>query len=148
DRMSVAALAREMLIDDQRVTFVEGTVRRSVGMAMIEAGAARESNGGTAFRAQVLGKIGPVNVNAQALIANDFHLNGGQLQNLRDYSLALDAPLKIGRTVLPAHADIELADRNGTRELDAAARLSVNFQRFNLSTELHYQKQFLPTGES
>ena len=147
DRTSVAALAREMLIDDQHVTFLEGTVRRSVGMAMIEAGAARESNGGTAFRAQVLGKIGPVNVNAQALIANDFHLNGGQLQNLREYSLALDAPLRIGRTVLPAHADIELADRNGTKELDAAARLSANFQRFNLSTELRYQRQYLTSGE-
>ena len=80
DRTSVAALARAMLIDDQHVTFVEGTIRRSVGMAMIEVGAARESNGGTAERAQILGQIGPVNVNAQALIANDFHLNGGELE--------------------------------------------------------------------
>ena len=47
DRTSVAALARAMLIDDQRVTFVEGSVRRSVGLAMIEVGGARESNGGT-----------------------------------------------------------------------------------------------------
>ena len=148
DRTSVAALAREMLIGDERVTFVEGTVRRSVGMAMIEAGASRESNGGTAFRAQVLGRIGPLNVNAQALIANDFHLNGGQFQNLRQYSLALDAPLRLGRTVLPAHADVEFADRNGTRELDAAARLSANFQRFNLSTELRYRRQFLTSGDS
>jgi len=61
--------------------------------------------------------------------------------------LALDAPLKIGRTVLPTHAEVELSDRNGTKELDAAARLSTNFQRFNLSTELHYQRQFLPTGD-
>jgi hypothetical protein len=148
DRTSIAALAREMLIDDQRVTFVEGTVRRSVGMAMIEAAAARESNGGTALRAQLLGKIGPLNVNAQAIVANDFHLNGGQIRTLRDYSLALDAPLKFGRTVLPAHAEVELADRNGTKELDAAARLSANFRRFNLSTELRYQRQFLPSGDS
>ena len=58
---------------------------------MIEVGGARESNGGTAARAQLLGKIGPVNIDAQALVANDFHLNGGRLQTLRDYSLALDA---------------------------------------------------------
>ena len=44
DRTSVAALARMMLIDDQRVTFVEGTVRRSIGLAMIEVGAARETD--------------------------------------------------------------------------------------------------------
>lgn len=147
DRTSVAALAREMLIDDQRVTFVEGTVRRSVGLALIEVGAARESNGGTAARAQLLGKIGPVNVNAQALIANDFHLNGGQLQSVHDYSLSLDAPLKLGRTVYPAHADVQMTENaDGTRQLDAAARLSANFERFNLATGIHYQKQFLLSG--
>ncbi|MGE5561762.1 MAG: MSCRAMM family protein [Bacillota bacterium] len=147
NRTSVAALAREMLIGDQHVTFVEGTVRRSVGMAMIEVGAARESNGGTAARAQMIGKIGPVNVNAQALIANDFHLNGGQLQNMRDYSLSLDAPLHLGRRVLPAHADVHLTDRvDGTKQLDAAARLSANFQRFDLATALRYRQEFLPSG--
>ncbi|HET8749493.1 MAG TPA: carboxypeptidase regulatory-like domain-containing protein, partial [Sphingomicrobium sp.] len=146
-RTSVAALARAMLIGDQRVTFVEGTVRRSVGMAMIEAGAARESNGGMAARAQVLGKIGPLNIDAEALVANDFHLNGGKLEDLRDYSLSLDAPVKIGRTVLPAHADVHFTERNGTKQLDAAARLSANFERFNLASAIHYRKQFLPSGQ-
>ena len=146
-RTSVAALAREMLIDDERVTFVEGSVRRSVGLAMVELGASRESNGGSAARAQLLGKIGPVSVNAEALVANDFHLNGGEPRDLRDYSVSLDAPLKLGRTVLPAHADIAMTNRNGTRQLDAAARLSANFQRFNLATAVHYRRQFLSSGE-
>jgi len=147
DRTSVAALAREMLIDDQRVTFVEGTVRRSVGLALIEVGGSKESDGGTAARAQLLGKIGPLNVNAEALVANDFHLNGGQLEDLRDYSLALDAPLKIGQRILPAHADVHLQDRNGARELDAAARLSANFQRFDLATAVRYRKQLSVVGD-
>ena len=55
-----------MLIDDQRVTFVEGTVRRSIGLALIEVGGAREiQRAERAARAQMLGKIGPVNVNAR-----------------------------------------------------------------------------------
>src|SRR5689334_14026298 len=141
DRTSVAALARAMLIDDQRLTFVEGSVRRSVGAAMIEVGGARESNGGMAARAQLLGKIGPVNVNAQALFANDFHLNGGPLERLRDYSVSLNTAVRLGRTVLPAHADVHYSDRNGTREVDAAARLSANFERFDLATAVHYRKQ-------
>ena len=144
DRTSVAALAREMLIDDQRVTFVEGSVRRSIGLAMIEVGGSRESNGGTAARAQLLGRIGPVNVDAEALVANDFHLNGGEMESLRDYSIALDAPLKLGRTVFPAHADVHFTEHvDGTSQIDAAARLSANFQRFNLATEVHYQRQYL-----
>ena len=143
ERTSIAALARAMLIGDEHVTFVEGTIRRSVGMAMFEVGAARESNGGTAARAQMLGQIGPVNINAQALIANDFHLNGGDAQSIRDYALALDAPLRLGRTLLPAHADVQLLSRvDGSKELDAAARLSANFQRFNLATALRYQKLY------
>jgi hypothetical protein len=149
NRTSIAALAREMLIDDQHVTFIEGTVRHSVGLAMIEVGGARESNGGTAARAQIIGKIGPVNVNGQAVIANQFHLHGGQLESLRDYALALDAPVRLGRTVIPAHADVHLTDKaDGTKEVDAAARLSANFARFDLATELRYQKQYLGSGGS
>ncbi len=45
-RTSVGALARTMLIGDQRLTFVEGTVRRTIGGAIVEVSAARESNGG------------------------------------------------------------------------------------------------------
>ena len=147
DRTSVAALARMMLIDDQRVTFVEGTVRRSIGPAMVELGASRESNGGTAARAQLLGKFGSVNVNAEAILANDFHLQGGQIEKIRDYTLGLDAPLKVGRTVLPAHADVHLRDsRDGSKQLDAAARLSANFARFNLATGVRYRRQFLASG--
>ena len=141
DRTSVAALARAMLIDDQHVTFLEGSIRRSVGRAMVEVGGARESNGGIAARAQLLGKIGPVNVNAQALIANDFHLNGGQIQNLRDYGVSLDTAVRLGRTSIPAHADVHFSDRNGSREVDAAARVSVNLRRFDLATAVHYRKQ-------
>jgi hypothetical protein len=145
---SVAVLAREMLIDDQRVTFVEGTVRRSVGLALIEVGAAKETGGGTAARAQLLGKIGPVNVNAQALIATDFHLQGsGEVQTIRDYAVGLDAPLKLGRTLLPAHADVHLTQHaDGTKALDAAARLSASLQRFNLGAGIRYQKQYLASG--
>lgn len=146
-RTSVAALARAMLIGDQRVTFIEGAVRRSVGLAMVEVSAARESTGGTAARAQILGKVGPVNVNAEAILANDFHLQGGAPKTLREYRLALDAPVKVGRAVLPAHADVHLADHgDGAKQLEAAARLSANFNRFNLATGLRYTRQFAPAG--
>jgi len=147
DRTSVGVLARMMLIDDERVTFVEGSVRRSIGSALVEASAARESTGGMAARAQILGKFGALNVSAEALIANDFHLHGGRPQDLRDLRIALDAPIKLGRTVLPAHADVHLTDRrDGSKQLEAAARLSANIGRFNLATDLRYRRQFLSSG--
>ncbi len=147
DRTSVGVLARAMLIDDQRLTFVEGTVRRSVGPAIVEVSAARESGGGIAARAQLLGKFGTLNVSAEALLANDFHLQGRERQNLREARIALDAPIRLGRTVLPAHADVRLTDRmDGSKQLEAAARLSASFDRFNLATDLTYRKQFLKSG--
>jgi hypothetical protein len=147
DRTSVGVLARMMLIDDQKLTFVEGTVRRSVGSAIVEVSAARESSGGMAARAQLLGKFGRVNVSAEAVLANDFHLHGGREESLRDLRVALDAPLHIGRTVIPAHADVHLTDRlDGSKQLEAAARLSANFDRFNLSTDVRYRRQYVSSG--
>jgi hypothetical protein len=147
DRTSVGALARAMLIGDERVTFVEGNVRRSIGPALIELGAARESNGGTAAHAQLLGKFGSVNVSAEALVANDFHLRGGRQQTVREGRIALDAPLRIGRALFPAHLEARLTDQaGGMRQLQAAARLAANFHRFNLATDLRYTRQYISTG--
>jgi hypothetical protein len=147
DRTSVGALARMMLVDDQRLTFVEGTVRRSVGAALVEVGAARESNGGMAAHAQILGKVGPVNVSAEALLANDFHLRGGKEESVRELRTTFYLPVKIGPAVLPAHADLHYTNRrDGSSQLDAAARLSANFNRFNLATDLTYRKQYLLSG--
>ncbi len=147
DRTSVGVLARAMLIDDQRLTFVEGSVRRSIGAALVEVGAARESNGGMAAHAQLLGKFGSVNVSAEALLANDFHLRGGAEESIKDVRMAVDAPIRIGHSVLPAHVDAHLTDySDGSKQLDAAARLSANFERFNLSSELGYHRQYLASG--
>ncbi|MEO5611983.1 MAG: carboxypeptidase regulatory-like domain-containing protein [Sphingomicrobium sp.] len=148
-RTTVGALARVMLIDDQRLTFVEGTVRRSIGQAMVEVGLAGESLGGKAARAQILAKFGSVNVSAEAIAANDFHLRGNRPSSMRDYRLALDAPIRLGRTVFPAHADVHFTGRlDGSKQLEAAARLSANLDRFNLATDLRYRKQYLRSGPS
>jgi hypothetical protein len=149
-RTSVGVLARAMLIDDQRLTFVQATVRRTVGPAQVEVSAARESNGGTAAHAQMLGKFGGVYVNAEALIANDFHLRGVDApQSSKEGRLALDVPFKLGRSTIPAHADVHYVDRtDGSRSLDAAARLSASIDRFNLSSGLTYHRDYVTSGPS
>ena len=147
-RTSVGLLARAMLIDDQRLTFVEGTVRRSVGAAMLEVSAARESNGGTAAHAQLLGKFGPIYVNIDALIANDFHLQGGGTTTTsREVRASFDTPLHIGKALIPAHAEAHFVKRaDGSHELDAATRLSATVDQFNLGAEVRYRKDYLASG--
>ncbi|MES2137212.1 MAG: hypothetical protein V4502_09165, partial [Pseudomonadota bacterium] len=147
ERTSVGFLAREMLFADKHLTFLEGSVRRSIGPAMIELGAARESDGGTAARAQFLAKFKGVSVSAEALLASDFRLQGGKAQSIRDLRVSTDAPLKLGRAVIPAHADVRWVDRrDGTSRLDAAARLSANINRFNLAGDVRYQRDYLVSG--
>jgi len=146
-RTSVGALARTMLIGDQRLTFIEGTVRRTLGGAILEVSAARESSGGTAAHAQVLGKIGHIYVNAEALIANDFHLRGAGGETSREGRISLDTPIRVGKTTLPAHAEAHVINRpDGSGLLEAAARLSASVDRFNLGAELHYHKDFVASG--
>jgi hypothetical protein len=149
ERTSVGALARVMLMDDERLTFVEGSVRRSIGHALVEFGAARDSGGGTAARAQLLAKFGSVNVSAEALMAKDFHLQGTGRQTVKDARIAVDAPIRLGRTVIPAHADVRmLKNGDGSSQLEAAARFSANINRFNLATDLRYRRQFTPQGRA
>ncbi len=147
DRTSVGVLARTMLLQDQQVTFVEGSVRRSFGSALAEIGASRESSGGTAVRAQLLAKLGEINVSAEAIAANDFHLRGGAPTTVRDARIAIDAPIRLGRTIVPAHADIHFADRpDGSSQLEAAARLAATINRFNLAADIRYTQQYLAKG--
>ena len=49
-------LGETLVVDDQRLTYVEGSVRRSVGPALVEVGGAYERGGGFAARASVLGQ--------------------------------------------------------------------------------------------
>ena len=150
DRTSVATIARAMLIEDERVTFVEGSVRRSIGPALVEAGVAWESGGGRAAHAQVLAKFGKINVSGEALVASNFHLQGQQLRRtVKDFKLAVDTPLRIGRSIVPAHADVRLIKQaDNSSQLEAAARLSTTIRRFNLATDVRYRRQFLAHGPS
>ena len=147
ERTSVGVLARAMLIEDEKLTFVEGSVRRSIGPALVEVSAAYDGKGGTAARVQALAKIGSVNATVEALLANDFHLRGDRPQTVREARVALDAPIRIGRRVFPAHVGVNFTDRqDGSKQLEAAARLSASLERFNLATDIRYRRQYLRSG--
>jgi hypothetical protein len=147
ERTSVGVLAQTMLLQDERVTFVEGSVRRSIGSALVEVGLSKESSGGTAARAQLLAKLGSLNVSAEAVVANNFHLQGGPATTQREGRLALDTPVRLGRTVIPAHVDVHYLGRpDGSSQIDAAARLAATIDRFNLAAQVRYTQQYLAKG--
>ena len=136
NRTSVGVLARAMLIDDQRVTFLEGSVRRSIGLALIEVGGARESNGGTAAHAQFLASSAPSTSMQRLLLQMIFICMAASSRASAMIRLALDARSGSAEPSLPAHTECTFRTADGTRQLDAAARLSANFGRFNLATRV------------
>ena len=75
-RTSVAALAAMMIVGDEKLTFVEGSVRRSIGPALVEASLARQSGGGMAMRGSAIARFGSVNVAAEGVSAQDFFYQG------------------------------------------------------------------------
>ncbi|WP_426266120.1 MSCRAMM family protein [Sphingomonas sp. LHG3443-2] len=147
-RTSVAALVQTLAVDDRRVTYVEGTVRRSIGPAVTEFGAARDSSGGMALRAQALAKIGATNLSWSSFWSRDFAARPQGLSAVSEHRFSVDAPLKLGgHTVMPLHGDLRLSSRkDGGRTLEANARTSIMLSRFNLATLLRYRDERLPDG--
>ena len=146
-RTSVGALATMLLADGERLTFVEGSVRHSIGPALVEAAVARDSRGGMAGRVQAIGRIGPANINVEALIADDFVVDGKREKQYRDARLLVSTPLKLGRQSFSTNGTLRYFERGDQKSLNAAARLSTSFNGFNLSSQVDWTRQMGRSSE-
>ena len=147
-RTSVGLLAAMLLADDKKLTFVEGSIRRSIGPALVEVAVARDGNGGFAARAQAAAQIGQISVAADGMIADNFTIGGFRDKRYRDARVSMDAPLKLGGKTVALHGDVRMIDRGPRdRTLAAAGRLSTNFNGFNLATQVDWQRQMGGKGD-
>jgi hypothetical protein len=141
-RTSVAALVQSLMVEDQRVTYVEGAVRRSVGPALIEIGVARDDRGGLAVRGQALARIGATSLSWSSFLSRDFAARPDGSAASAEHRFGVDAPLKLGRNVvLPLHGDLRLTERQGgSRTIEANGRTSIMVSRFNLAALIRYRQ--------
>ena len=150
-RLSVGALVRSLEVQDERLSYVEGSVRYSIGRALGELAAARDNRGGTALRAQLATKVGPVNINAATQWSTGFAASTDAAGTAikAEHRVGLNLPVKLGETSVPVSSDVRLVERvDGSRELDAAARLSSRIGRFNIAGETAIRRQLGQAGES
>ncbi|HXG98896.1 MAG TPA: carboxypeptidase-like regulatory domain-containing protein [Sphingomicrobium sp.] len=140
-RTSVAALAATMLVGDEKLTFVEGSVRRSVGPVLLEVAAARQFGAGTALRGSALARIGAVNLAAEAVTLENFFYQGRFEERLRDGRLSINAPLASGKVPILLQGDIRYLDRDDRQTTRAGARVSANLSRVNLTGGLKWERQ-------
>lgn len=142
-RTSVAALVQTLSVNDERVTYVEGTVRRSIGPAIVEVAAARDDRGGMAFRGQALAKIGGTSIAWSSFLSRDFAARPDGLGATSEHRLSVDTPIKFSSTfTLPLHGDVRLARReDGGRTIEANGRTSIMLNRFNLAALVRYRDE-------
>jgi hypothetical protein len=140
-RTSLAFQLNNLVIGDQRVTILEGSVRRSIGPALVEVTGAWSDNGGYAARAQVLGRFGRTYVSAETILADDFSTERYGTELTGRHSLAVDHSLRLGRTVMPLRLQASYeTHNNGREEIDVSARVSANLRRFSLTGELGFRR--------
>lgn len=141
-RTSLAFQLNNLVIADERVTVVEGSVRRAIGPALVEITAAWADNGGYAARAQLLGRFGRAYISAESVIARDFRTERYSINTTGRHSVAVDHSLNIGRVVMPVRVQATYQTREGgADQLDVAARISANLRRFAVTGEIGYRRQ-------
>jgi len=140
-RTSVAALAAMMIVDDEKLTFIEGSVRRSIGPALVEAAVAKQTGGGIALRGSAIARIGTVNVAAEGVSAQNFFYRGRFEEQLRDARLTVNAPLATGKLPLMLQGDIRYTDRDAQQVTKAGTRLQGNFKRISFASGIEYERR-------
>lgn len=141
-RTAVSALVRSALVEDQRVTFVEGAVRRTFGASIVEAAVLTNSRRELAGRAQVLAKIGPATLSASSLFSQGAGGIDDRGRVLRTANrLGIGLPLKLGRSRVPISASVgrsEFAD--GSKAYDGLVRIATRIGRFDLASATTYRR--------
>jgi hypothetical protein len=146
-RTSVAALAAMMIVGDEKLTFVEGSIRRSVGPALVEAAVARQSGGGFALRGSAIARIGGASLAAEAVSLEKFFYQGRFEEKMREARATLSAPLAGGKVPLLGQGELRFTDRDGRQTTNAAARLSANLHRVNITSGLEWERQRTSDGK-
>ncbi|MEO9634301.1 MAG: carboxypeptidase-like regulatory domain-containing protein [Parasphingorhabdus sp.] len=147
-KTSVAASLFSLQIDGIRHDYLEGSVRRAVGPALVELSASSDLGSGMAFRGQLLGQLGNSYITAESIFARGGFISDQVEKNVESrHSLAIDQGFKIGSKLVPVHIDAQYETRSDGRDsLDITGRLSFNLRRLSLTGELNWEKRFSDIG--
>ncbi|MEP3225288.1 MAG: carboxypeptidase regulatory-like domain-containing protein [Parasphingorhabdus sp.] len=142
-KTSVAASLFSLQIDGKRHNFVEGSVRRAVGPALVELTASSDLESGLAFRGQLLGELGNSFITAETIWARGGFRSDRIEQKVNGrHRLSVDHNFKLGSKIVPFHIDAQYETRtDGRSALDVTGRASLNLRRFSLTGEVNWERQ-------
>lgn len=137
---SISLQMHSFELNDDRLTYVEGSVRRSVGPALLEANAAATTDGGTALQLVGLGQFGRTYVSGESLWARGFASDRVERGVTSRHRIEFDQYFAIGEHEISATLGASYTDwRNRTDELVIANRISTRLARLALTHELNWQ---------
>ena len=147
-KTSVAAFAHSLMIDGLgRQSYLEASVRRALGSALVEASASGEIGGGYALRAQAIGEIKQTRYTIETIWARGFRSDRVQADVTGLHSITLDQMFGNGRSSVPVSLTARLTTRaSGDNTLDVASRVSANLGRISLTGELRWRDDLRKFG--
>jgi hypothetical protein len=127
---------------DERLTYVEGAVRRIVGAAQLQLDLSGELGGGLAVGGQLIGAFGNTNITLRSVFATNGYASERIEPGLKSWhSLTLDRYFSIGRTTVPVGLRLDYRDFAGVRPdvLEVASRVSAGLPGLSLTHEVAWQ---------
>jgi hypothetical protein len=140
-RTAIGANAHSLLLDGRRRNYAELNVQRSLASMLVNLSAAQELGRGRAYRADLLGKFGPFNIQAQSFFADGDFTSGLVSDNERSsHNLQVDTMVKLGKWPMPISAGLRRTTRRDGREVNEfLARASLLRPRFSLTGFIGYR---------
>ena len=148
-RTSVSAFAHSLVLDGLgRRSYLEASVRRALGSALVEGSGSIEMRGGSSLRVQAIGEVKQTRYTIETIWADHFQSDRIQKNVTGLHSLTVDQIFGNGRTSVPVSLQALYTTRtSGDDTLDLSSRASVNLGRISMTGELrwrHARARFRP----
>lgn len=145
-KTSLALGLQGFWLDGQRRNFAETTLWRTLGPMQLELATAHEFGAGVVTQANLLGRMGKVNLSGHALWAHgDFHSEFVAAGLERELGLNFDTSLKLGRLQLPIQAGARRAwFADGSRLTNLLMQASITTRAIAFSAQLDHEQRESP----
>jgi hypothetical protein len=142
-RTSAALGVQSLFYDGARRRYAEGALTRSFGSMQLELAAAHEFGSGAISELNAQGRLGSINIGANALWSfGNFRSEFVEFNLDHRYGLQFDTSLRLGKVSLPVQASVERSHlRDGTKVTEILTTASVNTGPVALSAQLEYENQ-------
>jgi hypothetical protein len=135
NRTVLGANGQSLFLDGKRRDYAELDVQRALGPMLLDLTAAQEFDGGRAYRATALGRIGKFNVQAESFFLDGSFTSGVVPEGERSqHSLQVETVLGSGRRSVPVSLGFKRTELTDGRKVNEwLARASLVFSRISLT---------------